>query len=131
MVKYKDAIASTVPWLKEQINKSPDKTIRALIDDIKIVLGPEFGKKPNMQIYWGLKVALFREGIIVDKGKSVTGEDLLIMRMATSDDWKSIARAVAIIVTGRSIAEWEYPNIIGTTPEDWRKFVIENFMAEY
>jgi len=129
MVKYKDAIAKSVPYLKEEINKSSDKTIRILIDDIKTVLGTEFIQRHPSAIYWGLKAVLIREGIVVDKGKSVTGEDLLIMKMATPEDWYNIAQLTADIMTGHHLHKWEYPSIIGDNPDRWREFVIEHWMT--
>lgn len=130
MAKYREAVAKSVPSLKEQINKSPDKTIRVLTDDIKIILGPEFEKKLNIQIYWGLKSVLIREGIVVNKGKSVIGSDLFVMRMATPEDWKMIAEITADMMAGHHLHIWEYPSIIGNNPDRWREFVIDNFMTQ-
>lgn len=129
-MKYKDAIAKSVPYLKEQIDKSPDKTIRILIDDIKISLGWEFKEKLNIQIYWGVKAALIREGITVHGGKSSTGEDLLVMRMAAPEDYYRVAKLTAELMAERPLYEHELLGIIGKNAEDWRNFVVKNFMTE-
>lgn len=84
--KYAQAIARNVSWLKEQIAISPDDKIRLKVRDIAKVMGPEFEKKSDTAIYWGLKFVLFHEGIVVDTGTAKDKSKLLVMRMATPDD---------------------------------------------
>lgn len=129
-MKYKDAIAESVPYFKEEIDKSPDKTIRVLTDDIRTSLGWEFKEKLNIQIYWGVKAALIREGIAVHGGKSLKGEDLLVMRMATPEDYYRTAKLSAELIFGRPLSEHELPGIIGKNAEDWHRFIIKNFLTE-
>lgn len=84
--KYAQAIAKDVTWLKEQIATSPDKKIRLKVRDIANAMGPDFAKKSDTAIYWGLKFVLFHEGIVIDTGTAKDKGKLLIMRFATPDD---------------------------------------------
>lgn len=56
---------SILQWIQQQIDKSPDNTIRMKIVDIKKVLGPEFENKRDYVILEGLKRALINYGIDV------------------------------------------------------------------
>ena len=82
--KYKLAIQKIVPFLKENIEKK--ETIRLKSEDIKKEMGGEFAKRHATSIYWGLKYALFQEGIWVTTGKHTDGSDVLVLRDATSED---------------------------------------------
>lgn len=82
--KYKVAIAKTVPWLKEQIAEKG--TIRARTSDIAREMGQGFAGKHNTSMYWGLKYALFHEGIHVSNGKTTEDEPVLVMRATTPED---------------------------------------------
>ena len=84
--KYAQAVAKDVAWLKDQIDTSPDKKIRIKSRDIANVMGPEFAKKSDTAIYWGLKFVLFHEGIVVDTGTAKDKSKLLVMRRGTPDD---------------------------------------------
>ncbi len=84
--KYAQAIGSEVGWIKESITKSGDGKIRIKIRDIAKSMGPEFEKKQDKAIYWGTRFVLFHEGIVVEPAKDKTNKELLIMRMATSED---------------------------------------------
>ena len=87
IASYEGAISKTIPWIKENIYASPDKKIRIRTKDIAKVMGEDFKKKKDIQIYWGLKYILFLDGIVVERGRTIPeGEHLLIMRMATTDD---------------------------------------------
>ncbi len=84
--KYAQAIGSEIQWLKDSIKKSKDGKIRIKARDIAKSMGPEFEKKKDKAIYWATRFVLFHEGIVVSPGKSADNEELLVMRMATSDD---------------------------------------------
>jgi hypothetical protein len=84
--KYAQSIAKEVGWLKDQINESPDKKIRLKVRDIANSMGPEFAKKSDTAIYWGLKFVLFHEGLVVDTGTAKDKSKLLVIRVATSED---------------------------------------------
>lgn len=84
--KYVQAMASEIQWIKAAIASSSDGKIRIKIRDIAKSMGPEFEKKQNKAIYWGTRFILFLEGIVVGPGKDKANEELLIMRMATSED---------------------------------------------
>lgn len=84
--KYAQSIAKDVLWLQEQIAASPDEKIRVKVKDIANAMGPEFAKKSDTAIYWGLKFVLFHEGIVVDTGTAKDKSKLLVMRTATPED---------------------------------------------
>lgn len=84
--KYAQAIAKDVQWLKDQIAVSPDKKIRVKTRDIAKAMGPEFEKKSDTAIYWGLKFVLFHEGIVVETGTARDKSKLVVMRIATPED---------------------------------------------
>lgn len=84
--KYAQAIAKEVGWLKDQISASPDKKIRLKVRDIANAMGPEFAKKSDTAIYWGLKFVLFHEGLVVDTGTAKDKAKLLVIRVATPED---------------------------------------------
>lgn len=83
--KYAQAIGSEIQWLKDSIKNSNDGKIRIKIRDFAKTMGPEFEKKKDKAIYWGTRFVLFHEGIVVTPAKD-TNKDLLVMRMATSED---------------------------------------------
>jgi hypothetical protein len=84
--KYAQAIGSEIQWLKDSIKKSDDGKIRIKIRDLAKSMGPEFEKKKDKAIYWGTRFVLFHEGIVVAPAKDVGNKELLVIRMATSDD---------------------------------------------
>lgn len=84
--KYAIAIQDTLPWIRNQIEKSPDGMIRVRTKDVGIAMGGEFVKKDEGSIYWGLKYILFQEGIVVLGGTHSNGDKLLVMRLANDDD---------------------------------------------
>lgn len=81
---YAKAVAPIVPWIKEQIAGSKDKTIRVKTLDITSQMG--LGKKHETSVYWGLKFVLFQEGIVVTTSKTKKDEAVLVMREATDID---------------------------------------------
>ncbi len=84
--KYAQSVAKDVQWLKDRIQESPDGKIRVKIRDMAKSMGPEFDKKSDTAIYWGLKFVLFHEGIVVDTGTAKDKSKLLVMRNGTPDD---------------------------------------------
>ncbi len=85
--KYAVAIAKSVPWIKEEIEKSKDGMIRVKVEDIAREMGPDFIKRHHTSLGWGLKYVLFNEGIVVDAGTHKDGKTkLFVMRMATNED---------------------------------------------
>jgi hypothetical protein len=84
--KYAQAIGPEVQWIKDAITKSNDGKIRIKIREIARSMGPEFEKKQDKAIYWGTRFVLFHDGIVVAPGKDKDNEELLVMRMATSED---------------------------------------------
>lgn len=84
--KYAVAISKSVPWIKEEIEKSKDSVIRIKNSDIRKEMGGEFIKKNDTSIYWGLKYVLFQEGIVVETGTHANGNKLLLMRLANDND---------------------------------------------
>ena len=78
---FTGAINKEISWIKQEIEKGPDKTLRVRAKDMANRLGPMFEKLDEMTIFWGVKYALFPEGIIVDSGREkVTEAYLLIMK---------------------------------------------------
>lgn len=103
---------SLLDWIKEEILKSPDKTIRIKIADIKRFLGSEFEKKDDRTIYDGLKFALTtsrpfweKEAYIgVTTGKTIEKDKLIIMYYAH----KSLWRLVSLINAESKYKTWKY-----------------------
>lgn len=81
---YAKAVAPIVPYLKEQIAESKDKSIRIKTADIAVQMG--LGKKHETSVYWGLKYVLYQEGIWVTTGQTKSEEAVLVMRDATEND---------------------------------------------
>jgi hypothetical protein len=84
--KYAQAIGSEIQWLKDAIKNSEDGKIRINIRELAKSMGPDFEKKKDKAIYWGTRFVLFHEGIVVIPAKDIGDKELLIMRMATSED---------------------------------------------
>lgn len=82
--KYRIAAQKIVPFLKENIESK--ETIRMKTEDLKKEMGSDFAKKHPTSMYWGLKYALFQEGIWVITGKHKDGSEMLVMRGATPED---------------------------------------------
>ncbi len=81
--KYAVAAQKILPDLKKIMES--EKEIKFKIVDIIKDLGEDFVGRSPTSIWWGLKPVLFNEGIIVDMN-SISGEKILTMRKATSDD---------------------------------------------
>lgn len=84
---YAQAIAPHIQWFKDMIQETSDKKVRVAVADVAKEMGPEFEKKSDKELYWGLKTVLFYDGIVVTIGKSkMDGSTVLIMRCATPED---------------------------------------------
>ena len=92
---YIDYTSKLVPWIKEQIEKSPDKIVRVKAEDIIDEMGPTF--KKDISIYksekdihiralWELKCLLWPDEIVVNGAMSKDDEDLITFRKATPED---------------------------------------------
>lgn len=73
-----------LPWIKEQIEKSSDKTIRMKVKNVADELG--LIDEDEDDIYRELRHTLHKEGIIVDTGEHNSGEALLIMTTNCQED---------------------------------------------
>jgi hypothetical protein len=86
---YLDALKEhpeVVPYLLKNIDESPNGEILIKAIDIAKELGPYFGKLGETAIGWGLKFALFTEGVFVSTTKSKeinpdTGQGYMLLRM--------------------------------------------------
>lgn len=75
-----------VPYLLNNIDANPNGEILVKAVDIAKELGPYFEKLGETAIGWGLKFALFTEGIFISTTKSkeinpATGEGYMLLRM--------------------------------------------------
>jgi hypothetical protein len=75
-----------VPYLLENIDKSPNGEILIKAVDIAKDLGPYFEKLGETAIGWGLKFAFFNHGIFLSTTKSKeinpdTGEGYMLLRL--------------------------------------------------
>lgn len=82
--KYAVYIGATnrdISWIKQEIENSSDKILRVRIKDMATRLGPMFEKLEEMSIFWGIKYALYPEGINIDTGiEKDTNARLLVMK---------------------------------------------------
>lgn len=85
--KYTQAIAPHIQWIKDQIANSKDGTIRVKVKDLAETMGAEFtNKKYPTSLVWALKYVLFNEGLFVDSGTHRSGDKLVVIRNATTED---------------------------------------------
>ena len=108
-IRYREYTSKLIPWLKEQIDKSPDKIIRIKVEDVIDVIdkmGTIFKKDINIysskkdihiRALWELKYLLWADGIVVKGGMNKIGEDLLIFRKKTSEDEPPIPNLIEVI----------------------------------
>lgn len=80
--KFMRVVHPFVPILKEQINKSNYKNIMINTEEIKENI-KQFANMKDEEIYSGLKLALFANGIVINREKD---ENVLLMRMGCEDD---------------------------------------------
>lgn len=71
---------SLLQWIQQQIDISPDKTIRMKYADVKKVLGPEFENKTYYVVWEGLRHALLSYGIDV-KSRTYKKDDSQVLMM--------------------------------------------------
>ena len=83
-VKYKNAVAPHIGFLKEGIGGAKDGSIRVRVADLAKAMG--MTGKHETSIYWGLKYVLFGEGIVVTTGQTKDNEPVLIMREKREGD---------------------------------------------
>lgn len=72
---FDKVILKFVPWIREQISKSPDNIIRIKVIDIKKEI-PELREKTDTELYWGLKFVLYKYGIDLTLGKTSKDEPI-------------------------------------------------------
>lgn len=93
--RYREYKSKLISWIKEEIDKSLDKIVRAKAEDVIEEMGPIF--KKDVSIYkskkdihiralWELKYLLWPDGIVVNGAKSNDDEDLITFRKATPED---------------------------------------------
>jgi hypothetical protein len=95
---YSKAIQQHLDWLFEQIDKSPDKTIRIKLADFaaatgfkmqKVTEGKVVENSPGLNptsLGWGFKYSLFHSGITYNMGKVEDGQPVMIMRRKVEGD---------------------------------------------
>ena len=101
---YEKNISKLIPWIIEQVNKSPDKILRLRIIDIKKEMGPELEDKNDTDMYWGLKFVLYKHGINVELGSTKNDEKILKMKIIRDSGYipKEIYKAKIAIITIRA-----------------------------
>lgn len=80
--EQKDVFDITCPyveWIKGEIDKSPDRELKILSDDMKEKMGKEYINMHVIRIYLGLNKVLSEIGINVELGK-LKGKSALIMK---------------------------------------------------
>ena len=80
--QYENVLKKLIPWIMEQIEKSPDKIIRIKAKDIAHEMGPEFEKKEYIDLYWGIKYILQGYGIIIETGIAIDKDNLFVMKLS-------------------------------------------------
>lgn len=80
--KYFEAVerAGMIKWLKDNIEKRPDKTIIAKVSDVAKDMGHDFEMSNPVTIYNGLKYVLFQNDIVVSLGFHKDGDRVFIMK---------------------------------------------------
>ena len=95
---YSKAIQPHLDWLNEQIEKSPDKTIRIKLEDFAKATGFKMQKVTEGKVVegsgglnptslgWGFKYSLYHAGITYNMGKVEDGQPVMIMRKKVDGD---------------------------------------------
>ncbi len=78
-------ISEFVPWVNEKINEGNGKIITR-IKDVKKEMGTKFENISDRELYWTLKLRLYNEGIVTNRGIHKDGDILIIFRIATPGD---------------------------------------------
>jgi len=86
--KYFDAVERTgmMKWIKESIEKRPDRTVVAKISDVAKEMGPAFEISHFTTIYTGLKYVLFQDDIMLGLGFHRDGDRVFIMKEKKQGD---------------------------------------------
>lgn len=92
--EYRSRVKPLSGWLKEQIKASVEtpKSIRVLTSEIADSIGMPMKIEKGgaglhkTSLYWGLKRALFFEGVMVSTGSTTGGQPVLVMRERRPED---------------------------------------------
>lgn len=86
--KYRDAVEriNLVGWIKEEIEKKPERIIVVKIDDIIKEMGSGFQKAGYQKIYHALKVILFQNGIFLRMATHRDGDETFVLREVEKED---------------------------------------------
>lgn len=84
--RYSDALSGHIEWITENIENSKDGHIRVRVNDFIKGLGSNFAVNHYTSIFTGLRYSLFKDGIIIDVGKHIDGDDIFTMRFANNED---------------------------------------------
>jgi len=80
--KYFDAVEriGMIKWIKETMQKRPDKMIIVKVSDVSKEMGPSFEASHFTTLYTGLKYVLFQNGITLALALHKDGERVFIMK---------------------------------------------------
>lgn len=90
--EYRSRVKPIAGWLRGEIGKAPDKTVRVLTQEIADAIGMPLKIEKGgaglhkTSLYWGLKRALFFEDVIVSTGTTQAGAPVLVMRKKGEGD---------------------------------------------
>ncbi len=86
--KYSDAVEriKLVEWIKEEIEKKPERMIVVKIDDVAKEMGPDFKKAGYQAIYQALKAILFQKGIFLTVATHKDGDKTFLLREVKEGD---------------------------------------------
>jgi len=86
--KYSDAVERIrlVAWVKEEIEKKPERMIVVKIDDVTKEMGPEFKKAGYQVMYQALKAILFQNGIFLSMATHKDGDKTFLLREVKKGD---------------------------------------------
>lgn len=86
--KYSDAVdrINLVAWIKEEIEKKPERMIVVKIDDVAKEMGPEFVNVGYQIMYQSLKAILFRHGIFLSMATHKDGDKTFLLREVRKGD---------------------------------------------
>ncbi len=93
--RYREYTSELISWLKEQIDKSPNKNVIVKVDDIVGLMGPIFKKdigvyknKKDIDVraLFELKYLLWPDEIVVDGAITKIGNALVFRRSTPTDE---------------------------------------------
>lgn len=73
-------------WIKEEIDKRPERTIVVKISDVAKELGPSFEKYKYGSLYQGLRYVLFYNGFTISTGTHKDGDKVFIIKEKKEGD---------------------------------------------